>query len=106
MKGVTIMMTFEYVIDVFKEQIEMDDELEVLQLKHGWQILMWNYCMNGYSMYNDEVIETPEELFDALMEQTEAYYTLKFNNPKTDEMSEEDSQKVKDIISNFESKRK
>ena len=55
------MLTFEQVLEIFKDYLETDDEVEVLLTKRGYLRIVWpgdfSFCDDG------KLCRTPEELF-------------------------------------------
>lgn len=68
------MLTFEQVLEIFKDYLEMDEEVEVLLTKRGYLRIVWPgnfpFCDDG------KLCQTPEELFDLLLEDCQSYYEL------------------------------
>lgn len=68
------MLTFEQVLEIFKDYLETDDEVEVLLTKRGYLRIVWpgdfSFCDDG------KLCRTPEELFDLLLEDCQSYYEL------------------------------
>ncbi len=66
------MLTFEQVLEIFKDYLAQDDEVEVVQTKRGYLRLTWAgefpFCDEG------QLCETPEALFDVLLEDCQNYY--------------------------------
>lgn len=58
-------MTFEKVLDVFKDCFLEDTNCEVVLTKHGYTVMQWDE--NSKSWYGVEYCETPEDLRDELL---------------------------------------
>lgn len=58
-------MTFEKVLEVFKEYLLEDANCEVVHTKHGYTVMQWDE--NSKSWYGVEYCETPENLRDELL---------------------------------------
>ncbi len=65
-------MTFEQVFEIFEDYMEQDKELEVVKTKKGYLRIIWYdnlpYCEDGY------LCQTPEELFDRLLEDCQSFH--------------------------------
>lgn len=65
-------MTFEQVFEIFKDYMEQDKDLEVVKTKKGYLRIIWYdnfpYCEDGY------LCQTPEELFDQLLEDCQSFH--------------------------------
>ena len=59
------MMTFEKVLEVFKDYLTEDTNCEVVLTKHGYTVMQWD--KNSKSWYGVEYCETPEDLRDELL---------------------------------------
>lgn len=60
------MMTFEKVLEVFKEYLSQDEVLEVVNTKRGYTVMFWETKEEQW--YGVEHCKTPELLRDALLE--------------------------------------
>lgn len=67
------MLTYEKVLEIFEDYLKEDECAEVVSTRHGHALMMWEPALHGW----DEVIpcETPDELFDALLEQVKSYHS-------------------------------
>lgn len=67
------MLTFENVLDVFKDYLREDAEREIVRTKHCYAVLLWDAPAHDWS----ETIpcETPERLFDILLESYQMYHS-------------------------------
>lgn len=59
------MLTFEKVLEVFKDYLAEDTNCEVVLTKHGYTIMQWDE--NSKSWYGVEYCETPGDLRDELL---------------------------------------
>lgn len=68
------MLTFEQVLEIFKDYLAQDNEVEVIQTKRGYLRITWAgdfpFCDEG------QLCETPEILFDVLLEDCQNYYEV------------------------------
>lgn len=54
------MLTFEMVLEVFKDYLEEDTDCEVVLTKHGYTVMQWDE--KSKTWYGVEYCETPEDL--------------------------------------------
>jgi len=68
------MLTYEQVFDIFKEFLPLDRDIEIVLTKRGYLHIVWDwsspYCAGG------RLAQTPEDLFDLLLEDCQSYYEL------------------------------
>ena len=60
------MLTFEKVLDAFKDYLAADDMFEVVLTHHGYALLAWDERAKDWVDIN--TCPTPEDLRDALMD--------------------------------------
>lgn len=65
MKGLIKMLTFEKVLEVFKEYLEKDTICEVVHTKQGYTVLYWDG--KGEEWYSVDYCKTPEDMIDVLL---------------------------------------
>lgn len=67
------MLTFETVQEIFADYLKEDECAEIVLTRHGHALMMWEPVLRGW----EEVIrcETPEKLFDALLEEYDKFYS-------------------------------
>ncbi len=76
-------MTFENIMELFKEYFEIDKNIEVMKLKHGYYIFVWDDKKQAYYS-NKQLIQSPQRLFDELYSEAEVYYKTLLNNTTDD----------------------
>lgn len=85
------MLTFEQVLEIFKDYLEKDDEVEVLLTKRGYLRIVWPgdfpFCDDG------KLCRTPEELFDLLLEDCQSYYELELTKGRR-ELTPKDTEQI------------
>ena len=59
------MLTFEKVLEVFKDYLAEDTNCEVVLTKHGYTVMQWD--KNSKSWYGVEYCEAPEDLREELL---------------------------------------
>lgn len=65
------MLTFEKVLDVFKEYLSEDDMYEVVMTSHGYTVMEWERCYGDWE--DAKVCKTPEDMKDILLEKYVGY---------------------------------
>ena len=93
-------MTFEKVLEIFKEQIKLDNNMEIIKFRHGYRIFIWDNIEQDYHP-NGELITSPRELFNALLYETEHFLELKYTDPSTDRLDEIHKSEIKRIVSDL-----
>ena len=73
------MITYEKVMEEFKEYLEMDEDLEVVKLKHGYYLFIWDEVRKEY-FFDTEVIRTDGQLIDALIDEMETFYKIRYGS--------------------------
>ncbi len=59
------MLTFEQILEEFKDYLAEDTNCEVVLTKHGYTIMQWDE--NSKSWYGVEYCEIPEDLLEELL---------------------------------------
>lgn len=96
-------MTFEKVIEIFKEQFEIDKDIEVANFRRGYQIFIWDSRQECY-IPNDELIQTPERLFEELLDETRRFYKIKYRKPGTETVDDVHKLEIERIIAELKNK--
>ena len=65
------MLTFEKVLDVFKEYLSEDDMYEVVMTSHGYTVMEWDKCYGDWT--DAKVCGTPEDMKEILLEKYVGY---------------------------------
>lgn len=60
------MLTFEKVLDVFKDYLQQDPLYEVVLTRHGYTLMAWEPARSAW--YSAEYMATPENLMDSLLD--------------------------------------
>lgn len=96
------MLTYEKVIEIFEDYLAADHEEEVLRSRRGYVRVQWNgnsrYCENGC------LCDTPEELFEMLLEDYRGYEETKLTKGRR-ELTVEDDKKIDALCLTFRKKR-
>lgn len=59
------MLTYEKVLEMFKDYLAEDSNCEVILTKHGYTVMQWDE--KSKSWYGVEYCETPEDLHEELL---------------------------------------
>ena len=62
------MLTFEKVLEIFKDYLALDTELEVCKSRYGYIRVEFNEIGDILDYCSGVVCRTPEELFDVLLD--------------------------------------
>lgn len=84
-------MTFEKVLEVFKEYLAEDTDCEVVLTKHGYTVMQWDE--NSKSWYGVEYCVTPEDLREELLSSYRMSEAEKLTKAKR-ELTEEEMEKI------------
>ena len=85
------MLTFEKVLEVFKEYLTEDTNCEVVLTTHGYTVMQWDE--NSKSWYGVEYCETPKDLQEELLSSYRMNEAEKVTNRKR-ELTDEETQAV------------
>ena len=99
------MLTFEKVLEIFADYLKEDPYAEVVRTRHCYALMMWDPAAHDW---NDVIpCETPEELFDEILEQSDRYWSyLLAEEQDIDDFTPEIKAKVKEICRPFLEKRR
>ncbi len=85
------MQSVEKVLEIFREYLACDPEIEVLKCRRGYLRVTWNensvYCADGI------LSRTPEELFEILLSDYHSYEELRLTKGCR-EVTEEDTKQI------------
>lgn len=85
------MLTFEKVLEVFKDYLAEDTNCEVVHTKHGYTVMQWDGKSKDW--YGVEYCETPEDLREELLSSYRMNEAEKITKTKR-ELTEEEAQTV------------
>ena len=88
------MMTFEKILEVFKDYLAEDSNCEVVLTKHGYTVLQWDEKSKDW--YGVEYCETPEDLRDELLSSYRMSEAQKVTKTKR-ELTEEETRKIQEL---------
>lgn len=69
------MLTFEKVMEVFKDYLDEDTRYEIVMTSHGYTVLEWDSRANIWA--GEELCATPEIMRDALLDCFTGYLEYK-----------------------------
>ena len=69
------MLTFEKVMEVFKDYLTEDTRYEIVMTSHGYTVLEWDSSSNTWA--GEELCATPEIMRDVLLECFTGYLEYK-----------------------------
>ena len=99
------MLTNEMVLEIFKDYLERDQAMEVVQTRHGMAAMLWDNAGEDWS----EVVccPTPEKLFDELLDFCTAYQEyLILQGSDQDDLTAENREHVQMMVQGYQEKRK
>ena len=71
MKGVSIMLTFERVLETFADYLSEDKDTEVVEAKHGYIVMFWHDQRAEYDFFT--LCKTPHALLKELLKSYGSY---------------------------------
>lgn len=100
------MLTNGKVFDIFQQYLEEDQATEVVLTRHGYAVMLWDYAGQDWSEVT--CCQTPEELFDKLLESFVGYQEflmIQRNNDGEGEVSEEEQEQIQNMCLPYLKKR-
>ena len=86
------MLTYEKVLEIFKDYLEQDKEIEVLVSRRGHVLIEWAGSFDFLD--GGRLCSSPEDLFDALLDSSQGYEEILLTKGRR-ELTPEDTQKAK-----------
>ena len=74
-KGAGLMLTFEKVMEVFKDYLAVDTRYEIVMTSRGYTVLEWDSRANTWA--GEELCATPEIMRDVLLDDLTGYLEYK-----------------------------
>ena len=74
-EGARLVLTFEKVMEVFKDYLTKDTRYEIVMTSHGYTVLEWNSSANTWA--GEELCATPEIMRDVLLDCFTGYLEYK-----------------------------
>ncbi len=88
------MMTFEKVLEIFKDYLAEDTDSEVVLTKHGYTVMQWDEKSKDW--YGVEYCKTPEDLREELLSSYRMTEAQKITKTKR-ELTEEERRKIQEL---------
>ena len=86
------MLTFERVLNAFEDILQQDPLYEVVSTSHGYTLLGWDSYRNQW--YSAELLETPEDMLDALLGNYSSNLELQFTGVERDDLTEQEKKVI------------
>ena len=86
-------MTFENVLEVFREYLSEDGSCEVLDTSRGYLAVDWESSKNNW--VTSRLCQTPEQLRDILRSRWEEYQGYRLTHGYKRDVSEQEEQEIK-----------
>lgn len=86
------MLTFERVLNAFEDILRQDPLYEVVSTSHGYTLLGWDE--HRYQWYSAELLETPEDMLDALLGNYSSNLELQFTGGERDDLTEQEEEEI------------
>ena len=89
------MLTYEKVLEVFKEYLDEDKSCEVVNTSRGYTVMVWDNHRETW--YISQIAPTPEILRDILLDNYCDYLACKMTDGyERDDLTEQEKQKIED----------
>ena len=86
------MLTFERVLNVFEDILREDPLYEIVFTSHGYTLLAWDE--HRHQWYSAELLETPEDMLDALLDNYSSNLELQFTGGERDDLTEQEEEEI------------
>ena len=86
------MLTFERVLNAFEDILQQDPLYEVVSTSHGYTLLGWDE--HRHQWYSAELLETPEDMLDALLGNYSCNLELQFTGGERDDLTEQEEEEI------------
>lgn len=87
------MLTFEKVLEVFKEYLEEDRVCEVVNTSRGYTVMVWDNRQKDWD--SSQIAPSPEALRDILLDNYEIYLIYKMTDEcKRETLTEQERQEI------------
>ena len=86
------MLTFERVLNIFEDILQQDPLYEVVSTSHGYTLLGWDSYRNQW--YSAELLETPEDMLDALLGNYSSNLEFQLTGGERDELAEQEKEEI------------
>lgn len=78
------MLTFEKVLEIFKDYLALDTELEVCKSRYGYVRVEYDEISGIPDYCSGVVCRTPEELFNVLLDDLQVYEEIRLTKGQRD----------------------
>lgn len=95
-----MMLTFEKVLEIFKDYLALDMELEVCKSRYGYIRIEFDAIGEPPDDCSGVVCRTPEELFDVLLSDYQGYEEIKLTKGRRD-ITEDDIKTVQVLCQRY-----
>lgn len=86
------MLTFEKILQVFEDILRQDPLYEVVSTSHGYTLLAWDD--HRHQWYSAELLETPEDMLDALLGVFSSYLESELLGNERDDLTEQEEEEI------------
>ncbi len=83
------MLTFEKVLEIFKDYLALDTELEVCKSRYGYIRVDFDEISGIPDYCSGVVCRTPEELFNVLLDDVQGYEEIRLTKGQRDTTAED-----------------
>lgn len=83
------MLTFEKVLEIFKDYLALDTELEVCKSRYGYIRVEYDEISGIPDYCSGVVCRTPEVLFDVLLDDVQGYEEIRLTKGRRDTTAED-----------------
>lgn len=99
-----IMLTNENVLDMLHQYMEEDQAQDVVWTRRGYAVMLWDYTRSDWS--DVACCDTPEKLFDKLLDFYASYQEYKMLGDSTGYLSDKDRKQIQEMCLTFLEKRR
>ena len=86
------MLTFEKILQIFEDILRQDPLYEVVSTSRGYTLLGWDSYRNQW--YSAELLETPEDMRDALLGNYSSNLEFQLTGGERDELAEQEKEEI------------
>ena len=86
------MLSFEKILQVFEDILRQDPLYEVVSTSHGYTLLAWDE--HRHQWYSAELLETPVDMLDALLDNYSSNLELQFTGGERDDLTEQEEEEI------------
>lgn len=86
------MLSFEKILQAFEDILRQDPLYEVVPTSHGYTLLGWDE--HRHQWYSAELLETPEDMLDALLGNYSSNLELQFTGGERDDLTKQEEEEI------------